>query len=142
MEEIVTPNPTLNYIIFSVASAVIALIGNYLLKKSDNSTQVEVARINSSEKEVQQLTQDLKDLEDKIQELSLDIINLKESLAEKSIIIMDKDKIIYQLEELLKRFKILFDITYKQLQVVLKDNQDGLVVLEEVKKTFDEHNPR
>lgn len=142
MEEITNPsNPTINYIIFSVASAVIALVGNYLLKKSDNSTQVEVARINSSEREVTKLTQDLQELERKIQELSQDIISLKEALAAKSVIIMDKEKIIYQLEELLKRFKILFDITYKQLQVVLKDNQDGLVVLEEVKKTFDEHNP-
>jgi peptidoglycan hydrolase CwlO-like protein len=142
MEELTIPtNPTLNYIIFSVASAVIALVGNFLLKKSDNNTKVEVARINSSEREVEKLTQDLQDLERKIQQLSDDIISLKESLTAKGKVIMEKDKIVYQLEELLKRFKILFDITYKQLKVVLKDNQDGLVVLEEVKKTFDEHSP-
>lgn len=133
-------NPTLNYIIASAISLILGFISSYLLKKNDNSKDIEIAKINSKEKEVEALKKDLETALVNIRELEEEIRNFKTENKKLTDSGFDKDRIIYQLEEILKRFKLLFDVTYKQLKVVLRDNEDGLVVLEEVKKTFDDHN--
>lgn len=152
MNEIVffiTPNNSLITGIFSgLIGSILGFLANIYITNNNNKTKKEIAIINSNkdkqESENKQLLKIIRDLEKRLDELIEEIKFLEAQLENLEKINEDltlegynKDRVIYQLEEVIKSFKTLFDVIYTQLQNVLKNDPDNMAVLNEVKRKFD-----
>lgn len=124
-------NPTINYIIAASIGTILTLLGNFLIKRLDTSTTVKVAEINSNKESHEEIKKQLTDALN-----SIDEINKK--LAESRIKNQAQSKIITEYKNLLKHFKVLVNILYKQLPEDVKNNPDNMVVIEHIQKSMED----
>lgn len=124
-------NPTILAVIYLAVGGTVTLFGNYLLKKLDVSEKVKAAEINSDSNNYEEIKKQLKEALDNI-----DVITKK--LKETKIESQDKDIIILEYKNLLKHFRVLVNILYKQLPDNVKNNPDNMVVLEHIQRTMED----
>mgnify|MGYP000622110382 CR=1 FL=1 len=71
-------SPTLTYALIAISTALITLVGNYLVKKNDNSSNVKIAEINVGK-------EDFEKTKKKLQNALISIKDLKEDEQSRNI---------------------------------------------------------
>lgn len=131
MEE-ATSNPTILTVIVSLGTLALGWFGKAIVNSQNKKADVKIAQISSETKEVEELKKELIDF---AEEMEL----IKDKLEHANDELREKDKTIAEYKSMLQHFKVLFMLIYKQLIKKLEADQDSLIILEEVKKIFDEY---
>lgn len=111
-----------------VAAILLAVLGWFSrgwIKKSDNSTSVELAKINYDKEQVEELTKKLEAALKKVEEL-------EEEGTKKDLLIQQQSMVI-------QYSKALMNILYKNINTQLGSEKGTLAILEQVKEIFDKH---
>lgn len=111
-------NPNGIYALIVIATAIITLIGNYFVKKSDNTSSVKIAEINADKKEFENTKKEL-------QKALVSIRELKQELLKET-------EIKLRIEKKFQAVQVAYRIIFKQYAKQFKDDPDSLVMLEEL----------
>lgn len=111
-------NPSITYALIAIVTAALTLLGTYLSKKSDNSSNIKIAEINADAKEKDQLKDDLRKALESIK-------NLKQEL-----IVENQQRL--KVEKKFDAVKIAYRIIFKQYANMFKDDPDSMSLLEEL----------
>ena len=111
-------SPTLTYALIAISTALITLVGNYLVKKNDNSSNVKIAEINVGK-------EDFEKTKKKLQNALISIKDLKEDLVKEK-------EIRLRIEKRFDVVKIVYRIIFKQYDKKFKNDPDSLTMLEEL----------
>lgn len=119
--------------LWALLTAVVGGLITYLTKKSTDKSNVKIAEIKSlSDKE--KLNIEL--LRDEIKKLKEDYSRVKEKL-EKAEEVNDKNEwLISEYSNMIKHYRFIFKLIYKQIVPKLVDDESSLILMEEVKEMF------
>ena len=124
--ESITNSPTPIYAIISIASLIVGFFSTYLVKRSDNSTKIEIAELNMSEKEKEKLADDLKEAINTIKTLQVSLDG--------------KDAELNTIKSDFKAVKVAFRMMAVGYEKIFKDDPDSLVMLSEMRKILNKEN--
>ena len=119
--------------IWAVISAIITGAGAYMIKQSSNKSNIEIAKINSSsnqeKSDIEQLRRELGEMKESYREI-------KEKYIEEQGLNESNERIIADYSNLLRHYRFIFKLIYKQVLPKLED-ADSKILLEEVKTMFE-----
>ena len=117
--------------VWGVVGLALGGIVTYLTNKSKNTTEIEVAKINSSKSDEFKLKQEIKDISE-----AYDNIKKKYEIAKQKII--DNDSVVKDYENLIRHYRFIFKLFYEIVSPKLEGDSEAIVLLDEVKGMFAE----
>jgi len=138
--EEIPKNPNLIYALIALGTVAITKVVDYFLKKSDNSSKIEIAKMNISEKDYSQLKVDLKSALDKLKQLKEHIeqkekahkIAMEEKERAHRLVLEEKEKRYAIISSDWKAVKFAFQILVKGYERIFKEDEDSLSMLSEM----------
>lgn len=117
--------------VWGVVGLALGGIVTYLTNKSKNTTEIEVAKINSSKSDEFKLKQEIKDISE-----AYDNIKKKYEIAKQKNI--DNDSVVKDYENLIRHYRFIFKLFYEIVSPKLEGDSEAIVLLDEVKGMFAE----
>ena len=121
--------------IWGLAGLVLGGLITYLTSRNKTSSDIEIAKINSSSskfgEDVKQLRQELMEMTDSYHEIK----NKYHKALEKDKI---NGSVIKDYENLLRHYRFIFKLAYEMVKPKLEGDSEAMILLEEVKDMFSE----
>ena len=121
---------------WGLVGLVLGGLTTYITSRSKSSSEIEIAKINSSSSKLEEKTKDLKE---ELREISDTYNNIRvkyEKAIEKN---EDNLEIIKDYENLLRHYRFIFKLAYEMIRPKLEGDSEAIVLLEEVKVMFSEN---
>jgi esterase/lipase len=129
---------TITLLLSTVETSVWGVIGlalggliTYLTSKGKNTTEIEVAKINSSKDDEFRLKQEIKDISE-----AYDNIKKKYEIAKQKNI--DNESVVKDYENLIRHYRFIFKLFYEIVAPKLESDSEAIILLDEVKDMFAE----
>ena len=121
--------------IWGLAGLIIGGVITYATSRNKTSTDIEIAKINSSsskfDDDIKQLRSELKEMTDSYHEIK----NKYHKALEKN---KDNESVIKDYENLLRHYRFIFKLAYEMVKPKLEGDSEAMILLEEVKDMFSE----
>jgi len=122
--------------IWGLAGLALGGVVTYLTQRNKNSSQVEIAKINSTsvkfENSLQQLRDELSEMKTSYEEIKNKYHKEKENNEQNA-------KLIKDYENLLRHYRFIFKLAYEMIVPKLEGDSEAIVLLEEVRSMFSEN---
>lgn len=120
---------TLPIVLSGVVGALLTFLGIYIKEKYQSKTTIKVAEIEQEGQRVEKLQEELETCYKSIKEIEYKLTEERQKNAE-------NERVIMEYKNLLKHFKVLVGILYKQLPESIKNNPSNSAVIEQIKETL------